>query len=207
MLSWLTRIIERTPPLHRAAVTIWRLLPARVAGFLKGLMTRSWVVGVVGVLIDASGSTSEVLIADHSYRKKGRWGLPGGSLESILGDPTNPSTEPSPDDVIEVALRREISEELGIPINIDRLLRIDAIPFMPEEPGPFRLTFYFQCTPQAGFPALKDSLISGDTRPQSPEILDMRLVQLCELDQYDLFSTDHRFLTDDLPRLLPSVSG
>lgn len=204
MLSWLTRTIERHPSLHRVSVLIWRLFPRRLAGFLKGLLTRSWVVGVVAVLIDQRESTSEVLLAEHSYRRTGNWGLPGGSLESIAGDPSKPTITPSPDDVIEAALRREISEELGIAIKVDRLLRIDAIPFMPEEPGPFRLTFYFQCSPQDGFAALRDGLASGDTRPQSPEIRRMRFVPLTELGQYDLFSSDHRFLTEDLPRLLPS---
>jgi 8-oxo-dGTP pyrophosphatase MutT (NUDIX family) len=207
MLSWLTRFIERTPFLHRVAVAIWRLFPARLAGFLKGALTRSWVVGVVAVVVEENGESTEVLLAEHSYRRTGPWGLLGGSLESIPGNPTGPNPEPSPDDVIEAALHREIEEEIGIDLTIERLLRIDAIPFMPEEPGPYRLTFYFKCTPTAGFEALREGLISGQIQPRSPEITNMRFVPLADLADYDLFSSDRRFLTQDLMRLLEPVTS
>ena len=166
------------------------------------MLTRSWVVGVVAVTVDQTATTTEVLLAEHTYRKKGAWGLLGGSLESIPGDPTKPGGSPSPADVIEVALRREISEEIGIEIEVHRLLRVDAIPFMPEEPGPYRLTFYFQCSPAEGFAALRKGIAAGETRPRSPEIRNLRFVPLADLGDYDLFATDRRFLTDDLPRLL-----
>jgi 8-oxo-dGTP pyrophosphatase MutT (NUDIX family) len=202
MLSWITRFIERTPFLHRVSVFVWRLFPPRLAGFLKGFLTRSWVVGVVAVIVDKSAAETEVLIAEHTYRKKGNWGLLGGSLESIPGNPTKPGGRPSPSDVIEVALHREIEEEIGIDIEVNRLFRVDAIPFMPEEPGPYRLTFYFQCSPSVGFAALREGIASGEIKPRSAEIRNMRFVPLSGLDGYDLFSTDRRFLTDDLPHLL-----
>jgi 8-oxo-dGTP pyrophosphatase MutT (NUDIX family) len=166
------------------------------------VLTRSWVVGVVAVTVDQTATTTEVLLAEHTYRRKGAWGLLGGSLESIPGDPTKPGGSASPADVIEVALRREISEEIGIEIEVHRLLRVDAIPFMPEEPGPYRLTFYFQCSPAEGFAALRKGIATGETRPRSPEIRNLRFVPLADLGDYDLFATDRRFLTDDLPRLL-----
>ena len=207
MLSWLTRFIERRPIVHRASVFVWRLFPPRLAGFLKGQLTRSWVVGVVAVIADQSESTTEVLLAEHTYRKKGAWGLLGGSLESIPGNPTGPQSSPSPYDVIEAALRLEITEEIGIDIEVIRLLRIDAIPFMREEPGPFRLTFYFQCLPADGLAALRRNIATGQTQPRSPEIRNMRFVPLADLDKYDLFSSDRRFLTNDLPRLLQPPSA
>ena len=207
MLSWLTRFIERTPLLHRLAVGIWRLFPPRLAGFLKGALTRSWVVGVVAVVVEGNGEETEVLLAEHSYRRHGAWGLLGGSLESIPGNPSGPETAPSPDDVIELALHREIEEEIGIDIEVVRLLRIDAVPFMREEPGPFRLTFYFQCAPKGGFEALREGIASGRVKPRSPEITDMRFVSLSEIGDYDLFSTDRRFLTQDLRRLLEPTAS
>ena len=202
MLSWLTRFIERRPWIHRASVWVWRLFPPRLAGFLKGLLTRSWVVGVVAVVVEQRDSGPRVLIAEHTYRKSGNWGLLGGSLESIPGNPTGPETAPSPDDVIEAALHLEIEEEIGIDLEILRLLRIDAVPFMKEEPGPYRLTFYFQCRPAEGFETLRQGIESGRVRPRSPEIRNMRFISLDELDDYDVFSTDRRFLTQDLERLL-----
>jgi 8-oxo-dGTP pyrophosphatase MutT (NUDIX family) len=200
MFAWLARFIERHPHLHKFSLLVWRLLPPRVAGFLKGLLSRKWLVGAVAVMIDESTSPFEVLLVEHSYRPKGAWGLPGGSLESTPGDPTKPQNDASSDDVIESALRREISEELGIEITVISLLRIDAIPYIVEEPGPYRLDFYFRCAPRDGFDKLRHHLRSGQIKPCSPEIKQIRLVPMTELTKYDLFSSDIRFLTRDLPR-------
>ena len=131
--------------------------------------------------------------------------MPGGSLESTRGNPRQPNRERLPDDVIEAALRREVSEELGIDVNVIRLLRVDAIPYIPEEPGPYRLDFYFRCEPADGFAALRAGLKSGRIKPCSPEIKQIRFVPLASLKAYDLFSTDLRFLSEDLPRLEPNL--
>src|SRR6185312_12612357 len=165
MFTWLARFIEDHPDLHRLSLLVWRLFPPRLAGYLKGLLARKWLVGAVAVMIDESASPVEVLLVEHSYRAKGAWGLPGGSLESTPGDPAKPRNDTLPDDVIESALRREISEELGIEITVISLLRIDAIPYIAEEPGPYRLDFYFRCAPREGFAALRRSLSSGRTKP------------------------------------------
>jgi len=205
MFTWLARFIERHPDLHRASLLVWRLFPPRLAGFLKGILARKWLVGAVEVMIDESTSPSQVLLVEHSYRAKGAWGLPGGSLESTPGDPARPGNDRLPDDVIEAALRREVLEELGIEISVIRLLRIDAIPYVSEEPGPYRLDFYFRCAPRDGFAALRHGLNSGQTKSCSPEIRQTRFVPLTDLTKYDLFSTDVRFLTEDLPRLEPTL--
>ena len=205
MFAWLARFIEHHPSLHRFSLLVWRMFPPRVAGFLKGLLARKWLVGAVAVMVDER-TPPEVLLVEHSYRRKGAWGLPGGSLESTPGDPTKPHNGSIPDDVIESALRREISEELGIEITVISLLRIDAIPYMPEEPGPYRLDFYFHCTPRHGFAALRRDLKSGKIKPSSPEIKQIRFVPLTDLSKYDMFSSDVRFLTQDFPRYRSSVA-
>ena len=206
MFAWLTHYIERHPAIHRASLSLWRLFPARLAGFLKGVLARNWVVGAVAVMIDRETSPPEVLLIEHSYRRRGAWGLPGGSLESIPGDPKMPRADASPDDVLEATLRREVWEELGIEIGDIRLLRVDAVPYVAEEPGPYRLDFYYRCVPQGGFSALRTGLASGEMRARSPEIQRMRLVPLTRLTEYDLFSSDARFLGEDLPRLIPEVA-
>ena len=206
MLSWLAHWIERHPGIHRASLRIWRLFPPRLAGFLKGRFARSWVVGAVAVMVDADASPPEVLLVEHSYRRRGSWGLPGGSLESIPGSATTADSDPSPDDVVEATLRREVWEELGIEVSGIEFLRIDAVPYIAEEPGPDRLDFYFLCTPAAGFAMLRKSIESGEFKARSPEISDARLVPLPELAHYDLFSTDARLLQHDLPRLRPKLA-
>ncbi len=205
MFAWLARFIERHPHLHRAALSLWKRFPPRVAGFLRGLLTRNWVVGAVAVMIDDNRSPPEVLLVQHSYRPKGSWGLPGGSLEAIEGDPRVPGGDPSRDDVIEATLRREIWEEIGIGLDVGRLLRVDAIPYVAEEPGPYRLDFYFLCKPDQGFAALRDGLRSGTVTPRSPEVRQIRFVPLTGLDEYDLYSADRRFFRDDLPRREPAL--
>lgn len=206
MFTWLARFIEHHPHLHRLSLLVWRLFPPRLAGFLKGLLARKWLVGAVAVMIDQDASPPEVLLVEHSYRPRGAWGLPGGSLESTPGDPARPLNGPLPDDVIESALRREVLEELGIEITVLGLLRIDAIPYVAEEPGPYRLDFYFRCAPQDGFAALRNGLGSGRIKSCSPEIKRIRFVPLTDLTRYDLFSTDIRFLNEDLPRVEPSLA-
>jgi len=106
---------------------------------------------------------------------------------------------------IEDALRREVDEELGIRIDVHSLVRVDAVPYVSEEPGPYRLDFYYRCAPADGFGALRADLASGELSSPSPEIMQVRLVPFTELADYDLFSADARFLHDDLPRLVPAL--
>jgi len=205
VIAWLAHFVERHPSIHRISLSIWRSFPPRLAGFLKGQLARNWLVGAVAVLVDETTQPPEVLLVEHSYRRKGSWGLPGGALESIDGDPNAPGYGPSPDDVIEQTLRREVLEELGIEIDIIRLLRVDAIPYVVEEPGPYRLDFYYLCTPAEGFAVLRKRLEAGSTKAVSPEIKQMRLVALNDLSGYDVFSADIRFLKEDLPRIEPKL--
>lgn len=207
MLSWLARWIESHPSIHKRSLRVWRLFPPRLAGFLKGVFARSWVVGAVAVLLDEDSSPPQILLVRHSYRPRGAWGLPGGSLDSISGSPTVPRDDASPDDVIEGALRREVWEELGIGIGEIQLLRADAVPYVEEEPGPYRLDFYYRCRPEGGFAELRTALASGEFKPRSPEIEDVRLVPLPEVGSLDLFSSDARFLDRDLPRLASQLGS
>ncbi|HYK64324.1 MAG TPA: NUDIX hydrolase [Patescibacteria group bacterium] len=206
MFTWIAHFIERHPGLHKFSLAVWRLFPPRLAGFLKGMLARKWLVGAVAVMIDDSLSSPEVLLVEHSYRPKGAWGLPGGSLESVPGDPSRPSDVQSSDDAIEAALRREIQEELGIEITVIGLLRIDAVPYIPEEPGPYRLDFYFRCAPRDGFAALRRALVSGQVRPSSPEIRQITLVPMADLPKYDLFSPDRRLLSAGIPLQDPTLA-
>jgi 8-oxo-dGTP pyrophosphatase MutT (NUDIX family) len=205
MFSRFARFIERHPAIHRVALAVWRRFPPRLAGFLKGLLARHWVVGAVAVMVDEERSPPEILLVQHSYRSRGAWGLPGGGLDSIDRSPTVPGNPSSPDNVIEEALRREVREELGFEIDVRQLVRVDAVPYMPEEPGPYRLDFYYQCTPSRGFRTLRAELASGKIRSTSPEIRQIRMVPLTEVTHYDLFSADARLLRDDLPRLRPAL--
>ncbi len=203
----LAHSIERHPALHRAALALWRHFPPRLAGFLRTVLTTRWAVGAVALLLDEEVTPPAVLLVEHSYRRKGAWGLPGGSLESGLGNPLQPSTAESRDDVLESALRREIFEELGIEIDIVRLSKIDAVPYVPEEPGPYRLDFYYRCRPKQGFGALREGLARGTIAPHSPEVRRILMVQVDRLEEYDLYSADARILASLLPSEVPTTPG
>lgn len=194
MLSRLAHVIERHPSLHRTSLALWKRFPPRLAGFLRKLLTTRWAVGAVAIIIDEEANPPEVLLVHHSYRTKGAWGLPGGSLESGLRDPLSPSKEQSSDNIIESSLRREVFEELGIDIEILRMATIDAVPYVPEEPGPYRLDFYYRCLPKGGFNSLREGLASGHVGPRSPEVKEILLVPVDRLEQYDLYSSDARIL-------------
>ena len=165
-----------------------------MAGLLRKLLTTRWAVGAVAIILDEEANPPEVLLVQHSYRTKGAWGLPGGSLESGLRTPLEPSPQESHDDIIESSLRREVFEELGIEIEIVRLARIDAVPYVPEEPGPYRLDFYYRCLPKEGFSALREGLGNGNVKPRSPEVRQILLVPISRLKEYDLYSSDARIL-------------
>jgi len=207
MLSKFIRHIEGKQTIHRLLLRIWRVFPPRLAGFLKGLLGRSWVLGAVAVMVDDTIQPAQVLLVEHSYRRHGAWGLPGGALDSIPGDPTRPRDDESPDDVLEATLQREIQEELGIKVNIIRMLRADAVPYIAEEPGPYRLTFYYLCKPAEGFKAFREELDAKKIHPRSPEVSGMELVPLNKLSDYDLFSPDRRLLLSNLHRLMPELAS
>lgn len=207
MLTKTIRYIESRQVIHRVLLRIWRLFPPRLAGLLKGLLARHWVLGAAAVIVDDTVQPAQVLLVEHSYRRHGAWGLPGGALDSIPGDPVHPRNDESPDDVLEATLQREICEELGIQLKIIRMLRTDAVPYVAEEPGPYRLTFYFLCAPTEGFRAFREGLAAQRIQPHSPEVLRMKLVPIDRLADYDLFSPDRRLLLNDLQRLMPDLGA
>jgi 8-oxo-dGTP pyrophosphatase MutT (NUDIX family) len=88
-------------------------------------------------MLDDAITPARVLLVEHSYRRRGAWGLPGGTMDSIPGDPASPHSEVSPDDVLEATLSREIFEELGIEIVNIHMLRINAVPLtLRRNPAP-----------------------------------------------------------------------
>jgi 8-oxo-dGTP pyrophosphatase MutT (NUDIX family) len=207
MFSWLAHFIERHPAIHRIALGIWRYFPPRLAGFMKVLLTTKWTVGAVAVIVDESVSPVEVLLVEHSYRRKGVWGLPGGALETDLVSPLKPPGDRDNGDVLKATLRREIYEELGIAIEIGSLIRMDAVPYVPEEPGPYRLDFYYLCFPKDGIDALRRQLASDRVHGHSPEIKSIRFVPLPSFAQYDLFSSDRRLLIELWSEISPLLKN
>lgn len=81
----------------------------RIRTSLIWLFSPKFTVGVVGLVRNEQG---QILLLRHTYRRSLPWGLPGGGL--------------TPGESLEECLRREIREEVGIEIEIDRLLSAAA---------------------------------------------------------------------------------
>ncbi len=92
------------PPLYRADPAAWNAL------LVQGNATqpRKRVCADV-ILRDQAG---RILLVDPSY--KPGWDLPGGMVEA--------------DEAPDAAVRRELLEELGLAVNLDRLLCVDWVP-------------------------------------------------------------------------------
>lgn len=202
MFGGLVQFLESQPLLHKMCIAIWKNLPPRAAGFMRQLLMTNYVVGAAAVIVDESTNPPEVLLARHTYRKRGVWGLPGGVLQSPVSTADSPKSDEPAGDILEATLRREVSEELGIGVEAVRLIRMDALPNYPEEPGARRLDFYYLCTPDDGFGVLRDGMASGEIKPRSPEVGEIRFVPLDRVHEYDVTSCHARFLNDCIPRTL-----
>jgi 8-oxo-dGTP diphosphatase len=97
--------------LSRLTVWLWKHFPMPVGArnVTVWALSPKFMVGVVGLVRDEKG---RVLLVHHTYRGRSPWGLPGGGLQ--------------PDESLEECLRREIREEAGLDVRVDRLLMAQA---------------------------------------------------------------------------------
>jgi 8-oxo-dGTP diphosphatase len=86
---------------------VWGRLPLtrRMRYLLVWLLNPKFTAGVVAIITNDEG---EVLLVKHTYRGNKPWDLPGGGLK--------------PRESIETCLRRELREETGLQIIVDRHL-------------------------------------------------------------------------------------
>jgi ADP-ribose pyrophosphatase YjhB (NUDIX family) len=115
--------------LKRTLLKIWRVLPVWLQMILSRLIRPLFQVFVAAVILDED---SNILLVKATYQRFHPWGLPGGSLE--YGE------QP------EEAIIREVREETGLHICIERLLLINS--WLPDRVGMYYLcrvtggTFY-----------------------------------------------------------------
>ena len=86
---------------------LWKMLPLprRARRAYLELTHPRFLVGVMALIRDGRG---RVLILEHTYRRKDRWGLPGGYLKT--------REEPAE------GLAREVAEETGLSVEVGQLL-------------------------------------------------------------------------------------
>jgi 8-oxo-dGTP diphosphatase len=90
-----------------ALARLWWALRGRWQWYVLWLVHHKFVVGVTGVLVDGEG---RVLLQRHRFWRPGSWGLPGGYAEH--------------GETLEQALQREVREESGYEIEVDRLIHV-----------------------------------------------------------------------------------
>lgn len=100
-----------------------------------------------------------VLIEKPGYRD--HWLLPGGHVD--------------PDEDVRMTARREVREELGLEIEVGRLLTVDWLPALPEAGRPMGVHFVFD----GG--VLPAEVLERDVVLQESELEDWRLVEEAEL--------------------------
>ncbi|MET9609498.1 NUDIX hydrolase [Streptomyces sp. NPDC006512] len=136
------------------------------------------LAGAAALFRDAEG---RVLLVEPNYREG--WALPGGTIESDLGE--SPRT----------AARRESAEEIGIDVPLGRLLAVDWS--LGEGRPPLAAYLY-----DGG--VLDAEQLAG-IRLQEEELLSWKLVAPAELTTYLLGSLGRR--TQEAVRVLESGEG
>ncbi len=124
----------------RLLLRVYRRLPTLARRWIVRTIAPSFTVGAMAIIEREDGA---VLLVRHTYRK--RWGVPGGLLKR--------GEHP------EVALRREVVEEVGV--EVDLL----GEPAVVVDPDPQRVDLVFRGR-------LRDP--AAEPRPSSPEILEAR---------------------------------
>jgi 8-oxo-dGTP diphosphatase len=136
-------ILEAAAPLLQRA---WGRLPTPVRERVLLLTQTTFTVGVSGVVLGESGS---VLLLRNRYRYSRAWQLPGGFVGR--------------GETLELALAREIREEAGLEVRIERLLAARVS-------RPQHLDICYLC-----------HVVAGSLRLDGREILDGRFFETSEL--------------------------
>lgn len=95
----------------RYLLNIWREVPFGLQLLITGFFRPRYRVAVAAIILDDKGY---ILLCEHTYRKFNPWGLPGGGL----GHREHP----------EDGVKREVREETGLEVQIERLLFAETAP-------------------------------------------------------------------------------
>ncbi|MEZ5141066.1 MAG: NUDIX hydrolase [Acidimicrobiales bacterium] len=128
--------------LHRAVLQLYRRLPRPWRRRLVRTVMPSYTVGAICLIERADG---HVLLVRQVYRE--RWGIPGG-LSRRGEDPAD-------------AARREVLEEVGLPIELV------GEPAVVVDPAPQRVDVVFRARPAGGADV-------DDVGARSPEVVEAR---------------------------------
>lgn len=95
--------------MNRLLLKLWKVLsfPKRLKLAIVRTLEDEFLIGLTGVILN---DKNEILVVNHSYRDGERWSLPGGYIK----EKEHPYE----------ALTREVEEETGFIVRVDRELKI-----------------------------------------------------------------------------------
>jgi len=131
-------------------IRIWSWFPLWLQTFLYRVIRPRFRVGVVAIIFDEQ---NRILLCEHTYRKSLPWGLPAGGLE--LGE------EP------EEGIKRELKEETGFEVCVERLLYADSA----KEFHHISLLYFCKVLGGSFTPNLEISRVQFYPLDQLPELL------------------------------------
>jgi len=137
--------------LHRLLLRVYRSLPTLARRWVVRTLAPSYSVGAICLIERPDGA---VLLVRTAYRE--RWGVPGGLLKR--------GEEPAS------AARREVLEEVGLPIELI------GEPAIVVDPRPQRIDLVYRARPRSHADV-------ADMRPSSPEIVEARWFPIDELPE------------------------
>ena len=122
-MRYIAALIRRLPILTRLPFMLFRRFQAR------------YTVGVAAVVLDQDDN---VLLVEHAWHPRHPWGLPGG----WIGEDEDPA----------LALKRELTEELQLQVNIVKPLHI-------SKPFHNHIDISFLCQPRGAVGQLSSELL------------------------------------------------
>ena len=94
--------------MKRFLLRVWRILPAFLQELASMIILPHFEVAAGAIVLNERG---QILLCEHTYRRRHPWGLPGGGVK-VGEDPAE-------------AVRRELREETGFSAQDTRLLLVE----------------------------------------------------------------------------------
>lgn len=156
--------------MKKILLQIWRILPEWLQAVLSRLIRPLFIVGVSAVIFD---DQQRIFLGKSTYQRFHPWGILGGGLEH--GEDS------------EEAVIREVWEETGLTIKVEKLLLIKS--FTPD-----KFILYYLCTIQDGTFQPSDEVSEAgffslnnlpDIRPRDLDVLKL-IFEMMEFQKHEL---------------------